>query len=333
MPDEDLLLKDVPDREFGVGVVGVCDVCDQRQAVIILSRERFKLCVLDFLNKSWIKSDEVPRAFTLPFTSTTDFIPTSAVPGGVLHAIRLRPSKAVKHPLILIAPDPVGVTTQTIEAAVRFVRAGYEVIFPDTGRIPGLSFAISFAMNRGFRFWKGTVLMPTTRRDRVLKVLDVCRRYALQDEMVDPTRQAVYGASYGGAVALAYAAETEGLKAVALAYPYSVSPVGRLSSIQAPVHAVYGTADMRAGTSSVALQRNLTRFGVRYTTTVLRGVGHNFLGRDEKTYRVRSAERAWKDLLGFVHSQFEPPVPPKPNLPPGLEVTLPKAVSPVPIHS
>ena len=155
MPDEDLLLQGLPDREFGAGVVGVCDVCHKRQAVIILSRERFKLCVLDFLNKNWVKSDQVPEAFTIPFTSTTDFISTSTVPGGILHAIRLRPSKIVKHPLVVIAPDPVGVTTQTIEAAVRFVREGYEVVFPDTGRIPGLAFATSYAMNRGLRIWKG----------------------------------------------------------------------------------------------------------------------------------------------------------------------------------
>ncbi len=332
MPDEDLLLRDVPNREFGAGVVGVCDICHKRQAVIILSKERYQLCVMDFLNKSWIKADEKPQAFTVPFTSTTDFISTPSVPGGILHAIRLRPTKIVKHPLVVVAPDPYGVTTQTIEAAVRFVREGYEVIFPDTGRIPGLSFAVEYGLTRGMRLWKGTVWLPRARRERLLRLLDVCRLHALEDEMVDPTKQALFGASYGGAYALAYAAETEGLRAVALAYPYCVSPIGRLASIKAPVHTVYGSGDTRAGQSGVLLQRSLPRWGIEYTSKVIPRAGHNFLGRDEKTYRVRSSELAWKDLLGFVRAQLEPPPPPKPNLPPGLEATLPKAVVSAPAH-
>ncbi|MCL4324684.1 MAG: dienelactone hydrolase family protein [Candidatus Thermoplasmatota archaeon] len=326
MSDEDLLLPGTESREFGAGVVGVCDVCHKRQAVIILNKERFKLCVLDFLNKSWIKSEEKPAAFTFPFSSSTDFIRTSAVPGGVLHAIRLKPSKLVKHPLVMIVPDPVGVSTQNIEAAVRFARAGYDVVMPDTGRIPGLSFVVDYVLDRGTRFLKGAVLLPASRRLRLLRVMDACRRHVLQDDMIDPSRQAIYGASYGATFALAYAAESEGIKAVALAYPYAVTPLGRLASISAPVHAVYGKKDRRAGFSSDLLARGFSSWGIEYSTTVIPGVDHNFLGRDETSYRVRGAEKGWQAILDFVHSRFEPPQAATPNLPPGVLVTAPKTV-------
>ena len=59
MRDDDRLLN-LTDAEFGTGVVGVCDICGTRQAVIVLKKERFKLCVLDFLNKTWLKTDKKP---------------------------------------------------------------------------------------------------------------------------------------------------------------------------------------------------------------------------------------------------------------------------------
>lgn len=309
MPDEDLLL-DRPKSEFGAGIVGVCDICHKRQAVIVLEKERYKLCVMDFLNKSWIRTSEKPTADTFPFSSFTEYVNTPAIPGGVAVSIRIKPTKATKHPLVLIMADPLGITQQNIEAAVRFARAGFEVVMPDFGRIQGPGYAFDAAVGRSTRVFFGNVLLPNWKRHRLFRVMDACRRSALQDGMIDPTKQALFGAGYGGALALAYAAETEGLKAVALAYPYTVSPHGILSSINVPVRAVFGDSDHTTGHSLDVLKQLGKRWSLPVTVAAIQGGGHNFLSRDIRNYDVRAAEDGWKELLVFLKSNLEPPPPP-----------------------
>ena len=77
MTDEDLL-HHRPNSEFGSGVIGACDICGRRQAVIVLQKERYQLCVLDFLNKSWTGSTKKPGAPLPPYRSERIWFPTRA---------------------------------------------------------------------------------------------------------------------------------------------------------------------------------------------------------------------------------------------------------------
>jgi dienelactone hydrolase len=313
MPDEDLLL-DIAKPEFGSGVVGVCDVCHSRQAVVVLSKERFKLCVQDFLNKAWIRTTEKPAALTLPFSSTTDFIQTSAVSGGIALSVHLKPTKTAKHPLVTVVPDVFGLTTQVLEAGIRFARAGYEVVMPDIARTPGFGLP-KFIMERGMRFVTGSIPVSQSRRERLFRVLDACRNAALKDESVDPKHQAVFGMSYGGALALAYASEVPELAGVAVAYPYAVSPESKLVALNCPVFALYGENDRSSAASCMKLKKASASWSVPIDLAVVPSASHHFLSREHQPYNVPVAEAGWQEILAFLKDRLEPPPPPKPVAP------------------
>ena len=305
MPDEDLLL-DIPHPEFGAGVVGVCDICHSRQAVIVLNKERFKLCVLDYLNKGWIRSDEKPAATTLPFVSTSEFVDSPAAPGGVAVSIHLKSLKTVKHPLVTIVPDVLGITAEVLEAAIRFARAGYDAVIPDLGRVPGVGL-FDYGFQRGMHLVTGSVPVNTSRRARLFRVVDVCRVKALEDPMVDPKRQAVFGIGYGGALALAYAAETPDISGVALAYPRAVTPGAVLRAISCPVLAVYGEEDERSGHGFGRLKADAEAAGMDLHVSVIDGTAHAFFDRANRDFSVPAAEAGWSEILTFLKARLEPP--------------------------
>ncbi len=304
-----------PSGEFGSGVVGVCDICHQRQAVIILSKERFKLCVIDFLNKAWIKTEAKPAAATPPFTSSREYLPTRAVPGGRAPVVVLTPTKLVKRPSVLVVPEVFGLTTQVLEAGVRLAHEGYEVILPDFAKTPGVNL-MTYAKLRGYRMLFDSVPVSQTRREPYLRVLEDCRLYLRSRPMVDPTHFGVLGISYGGALALAYAAQTPEVETVALAYPFMIRPAGWLQSLKAPVVAVYGAGDNVAAPSLLLLREAAQRYGFPFESLVLPEVRHHFLNRDSKAYRLPEAELAWTRLMAHMKAGLQPPkvVPTPPHL-------------------
>ncbi len=329
MTDEDLLLDEAM-GEYAAGVVGPCDVCGVRQAVIVLSRERFKLCVLDFLNKSWIKTNAKPAARTAPFTSRTEFLPTRAVPGGIVPVIILTPKKEVKHSSALVVPETYGLTTQVIEAGVRLAHEGYEVAIPDFMRIHGLNFWTWFKL-RASKVLLDRVHISQSKRGRAFRILEDCRQYLLQQPLVLPERQFVVGLSYGGSLALGYAAQTPGLSGVAVAYPYMVHPESWLQYIRCPLFVVAGGSDPKTGPSLDALHLAAQRYGVNMGTMVIPQMGHHFMSRVHSTYDEDCAEVAWKRMMAFANHCLNPPVakpPPKPPILPPRVAPTPAPVSP-----
>ena len=313
MPDEDLLL-DVPDPEFGSGVVGVCDICQKRQAVIILSKERFKLCVLDFQNKAWIRTPAKPAAPTPPFTTSRHYVPTRATRSGVVPAVVLSPVKAVKRPSVLVVPEVYGLTTQYIEAGVRLAHEGCEVILPDFAKAEGINL-LEWGRMRSSRLLMGGVHISQSHRDRALRMLEDCRRFVQTRPMVIPERQAVLGISYGGAWALAFAAQTPGLSALALAYPQMIHPPSFLRSLSVPTLAIYGGEDSEAGAAASLLEDCTARYHLPVDFSVVPEVGHHFLNRDSPNYSLPEAELAWTRLIAFVKGYLFPPPKPPPKPP------------------
>ncbi|MDE1820328.1 MAG: dienelactone hydrolase family protein [Euryarchaeota archaeon] len=333
MTDEDLLLDDAKEA-FGAGVVGPCDICGVRQAVIVLSKERFKLCVLDFLNKSWIKTASPPAAHTAPFHSTTVFLPTRAVPGGTVPVIVLSPNKEIKHPSALVVPEVYGLTTQVIEAGVRLAHEGYEVAIPDFVRIHGMNLW-TWGKLRASKVLLDGVHISQSSRGRAYRILEDCRKYLLTRPLVNPERQAVVGLSYGGSLALGYAAQTPGLAGVAVAYPYMIHPESWLQYIRCPVFVVAGGSDPKAGTALDALHLAAGRYGINLGTMVVPGAGHHFLSRVHSGYSAPEAEKAWTRMMAFMGHCLAPPVPkapPRPPVPPSVVAAKPAAApKPAPV--
>ncbi len=325
MRDDDRLL-DLPVAEFGSGVIGICDICGVRQAVIVLEKERFRLCVLDFLNKSWTKSDKKPGAPPPLYTSERIVFETGALPAGKAPAIALTPSKIVRHPAVLIAPDVYGITTTVLDAAIRFAREGFEVLVPDVGKTEGFGFPHHAALRSGALF-RGGVQVRSPPVARLLELYGDALRHLLGREMVDPTRAAVFGSSYGGSLALALAAENTRLRAVALAYPVPVRPREVASLVTAPILLVRGSRDRLARRAADELLAALR--SPAPSVIELAGARHHFLSRDLGAYDLPRAEEAWEAVLRFLREQLVPP-PPRPPAPPVKFLTTPKTVAPAP---
>jgi len=315
MRDDDRLL-DVPAPEFGSGVVGVCDICGTRQAVIVLSKERYQLCVLDFLNKTWIKSEKKPGSPAPVYRSDRISFRTSAVPSGQAPAIVVSPTKVVRHPAVLISPDIFGITTTLLDAAIRFARDGFEVLIPDLAKTEGISTGPLVGSRTGARL-RGAVATESKPVAGLVHLYRDALDELLAREMVDPAKAAVFGTAYGASVALALAAGSTRLGAVALAYPLPIRPPDLAKLVSAPILAVVGSDD-RTGARAVAqLQEALPTSGL--SVVRIEGARAQFLARDLRAYDVAQAEEGWSRILEFLRGRLMPP-PPRPPPPPAKPV-------------
>jgi carboxymethylenebutenolidase len=315
MRDDDRLL-DLPNPEFGSGVVGVCDVCGTRQAVIVLAKERYRLCVLDFLNKAWIKSEKKPSAPAPIYRSDRVFFETSALASKQAPAIVLSPTKIVRHPAILIAPDVYGITTTLLDAAIRFAREGFEVLIPDIAKTEGLSTGrlLAARTSAGLR---GGVATGSKEVVRLLAVYRDALDHLLRREMVDASKAAVFGTSFGASLALALASESTRLGAVVLAYPMPVRPRDLSKLVNAPLFCVAGSGD-RTAARAIAQLRDSSP-AANLTIVEIPGARAQFLARDLAAYDMDRAEEGWSRILDFLRTRMMPP-PPRPPAPPAKPV-------------
>jgi len=324
MRDDDRLL-DLPEPEFGSGVVGVCDICGERQAVVILLKERYRLCVLDFLNKTWLKSEKRPSAPAPLYRSERVWFPSDGVPGGRAMGIVLTPTRQMRHPVVLIAPDTYGITTTLLDAAIRFAREGFEVLLPDVGKTEGVGLSHHLAMRAG-RTLRGGVPASSAKVAELLALYRDALDYLLGREMVDAGKSAVFGTSYGGALALAVAAESTTLTAAAVAYPVALAPADLVGLVTAPVLVVRGSEDRLSERAERQLRASAAAPRASYVTVP--GGRHDFLSRDLGAYDLVQAERAWTEIVGFLKQHLMPPPPPPP--PPPSKPVGASAPAPVP---
>ncbi len=325
MRDDDKLL-DLPDAEFGSGVIGVCDVCGTRQAVIVLQKERFKLCVIDFLNKTWRKSTNAPGAPLPPYRSERIWFRSKAVPGGSAPAIVLTPTKPVRHPAVLITPDVYGLTTTVLDAAIRFAREGFEVLLPDLTKTAGFGPSLHFALRGDVRF-RGGVAIRSERVATVLELYTDALDTLRARDMVDPVRTALFGTSYGASLALALAAQDPKLAAVALAYPVGTNPPDLAKLVTVPILCISGDRDRLAQKARAQLDHARMETRSAFEFVDLPGARHDFLSRDSSHYDVAAAEEGWTHIIGFLRRQLLPPPPKPPSMP--AKPAAPAAAPPV----
>ncbi|MGI0130699.1 MAG: dienelactone hydrolase family protein [Thermoplasmata archaeon] len=324
MRDDDRMM-DLP-SEFGSGVIGVCDICGARQAVIVLSKERFKLCVIDFLNKSWVKSEKKPGAPAPLYRSERTWFETEATSSGRAPAIVLSPTKVVKHPVVLVTPDVYGITTTLLDGAIRFAREGYEVMIPDIGKTDAIGAGHHMALRTGARL-RGGVSLRSKKVIGLLHLYTDALAFLRQRDMVDPAKTAVFGVSYGASLALVLGSQDTKLTAVVLAYPYPVSPPDLGKLVTAPILFVGGSGDRFAQKAKAQLLALRASASVPVEVMDIPGARHGFLARDLSAYDLPHAEEAWTRILSFLKLRLLPP-PPKPPMPAGIKPAAPPARAP-----
>jgi carboxymethylenebutenolidase len=321
MPRDDDQLLDLP-PVFGSGVIGVCDICGKRQAVIVLSKERYKLCVLDFLNKTWVKSDKKPGAPLPLYRSDRVWFPTDATRSGKAQGILLSPTKQVKHPGVLITPDVYGITTTLLDGAIRLAREGVEVFIPDVAKTDGIGPAHHLALRTGVTV-RGGIRTGARHTETLIDLYSDALAFLRGREMVDPNRMALLGVSYGGGLALALAARETKLSAVALAYPMPVHPEGLAALVTAPLLYVGGDRDRAAERArrQIEAARPTAKGTVEFF--IVPGAGHNYLSRDLRAYDLQAAEHSWTRMVAFLKKQLFPAPPTPPSLPKPAAATPP----------
>lgn len=327
MRDDDRLLN-LPDAQFGSGVVGVCDICGSRQAVVVLTRERFKLCVLDFLNKTWIKTDKKPGVPAPLYRSERVTFGTESASSGKAQAIVLSPTKVVRHPVVLLTPDVYGITTTLLDAAIRFAREGFEVLVPDLLKTEGVGVGHHLALRSGTRF-RGGVSLGSPKVAGLLRLYEDALDYLRGREMVDPSKSAVFGTSYGASLALGLAAQDTRLAAVALAYPQPVRPADLAKLVTVPILFVGGSKDPAAAKARAQLVAVQSSAKSAFEFLEIPGARHDFLARELSSYEVGPAEVAWTRIVAFLKRSLLPPPPRPPAMPPKPSVTAP-ASTPAP---
>ncbi len=313
MKDDDRLIEGLP-KEFGSGVIGVCDICGVRQAVVILEKERYQLCVLDFLNKTWTQTDRPPGAPLPPYRSERIWFDTGAFSGRPAPAIVLSPTKVVRRPVALVVPDVYGLTTPVLDAGIRLAREGFEVLLPDLGKTDGVSPRHHLALRAGARLSSGVSARAKPIRE-LLELFTDALTYLVNRPMVDSAKVGVIGLGYGATLAGLLAVQDPRPKALALADPAPWNPPGIPALLSIPVLLLRGERDRlgrraqqqfeAAGTGSTAPGRVL----------IVPGARPGFLARDRRSYDVARAEAAWSKLIGFLKSELIPPPPRPPPIP------------------
>jgi dienelactone hydrolase len=323
--DEDLLLPNLPEV-FGSGIIGVCDICGKRQAVIVLEKERYKLCVLDFLNKTWLTTNNKPGAPLPPYRSDRIWFETPIAKSGRSSAILLSPTKVVRHPTVLITPDLYGVTTVLLDAAIRFAKDGYEVLIPEVNNTPGIGMSEHLSTRTGAYLAGGVPLQSQRARKMVLYFQDALNGLRTRP-LADADKSAIFGVGFGGSLALGVASEEQKLSALVLAYPMPVRPSGIVELVTAPVLFVNAGRDGASRRSRQAFETRATQLGSPIEYADFAAARRNFLSRDVGAYDLPLAEAAWGRILAFLKSRLQPP-PPRPPPPP--KTVMPPAAAPKP---
>jgi len=313
MRDDDKML-DLP-PVFGSGIIGVCDICGTRQAVVVLSKERFKLCVVDFLNKTWLKTTQKPGAPLPLYRSERIWFPSDAAKDGRAPGIALTPTKATRHPGILITPDVYGITTTLLDGAIRFAREGFEVLVPDVAKTDSIGTGHHLALRSGVRV-RGGIRTSGRKVESFTSLYEEALAYLRTREMVYTNKTAVFGVSYGASLALSLAARDHRLGAVVLAYPMPVQPPELSRLVTAPLLYVGGTSDRWSSRARHQLDSARGDAKSPFQFEDIPNARHGFLSRDLSAYDLPMAERAWTQILVFLKRQLLPPPPKPPAAPP-----------------
>lgn len=124
----------------------------------------------------------------------------------------------------------------------------------------------------------------------------------------DPARIAMVDSCWGGGVTLAFATESDELRAAAAFYGRNPRPLDRVGSISCPVLAVYGEKDRFVTPAAARLADAMAAHGKRFEWHVVDGVGHGFMRHTSRGYRPEAGEEGWRLLLDFLGRELRPAI-------------------------
>ena len=83
-------------------------------------------------------------------------------------------------------------------------------------------------------------------------------------------------------------------------------PIGEADKMQAPILLGYGAEDQGIPPSEHArIAQTLSAAKKRYTLAVYPGAAHGFLCEERTSYAPKVAERAWLEIIAFLHTSLD----------------------------
>jgi carboxymethylenebutenolidase len=203
------------------------------------------------------------------------------------------PERKDKAPGVIVIHEIFGLTDWVRGVADQLAAEGFIAVAPDlvSGKGPKGGGTDAFASRDDVV--KTVSGLPRAEVDARLNAV---RAYALGLPAANG-KLATIGFCWGGTSSFAYAAAQPALDA-AVVY-YGTAPPD-LSTVKAPVLALYGGNDARVNATIESTAAKMKELGKSYEPHVFFGAGHGFLRAQGEPANAEAAEKAWPKTLQFL---------------------------------
>jgi len=221
------------------------------------------------------------------------------VPGATMAALLTVSRGAQPVPGVVLVHELFGLDGVIRDAASRLAGNGYAALAVDLfGHRGGRAACLMREL--------GSMLTGRGTGSQVLADLEAAVDWLGSYPRTDPARIAMVGFCWGGGVTLAFATESDDLRAAAAFYGRNPRPLERVASVGCPVLGVYGAKDRLVTPAGQRLAEAMAAHGKRFEWHVVDGVGHGFMRHTARAFRPEAGEEGWRLLLDFLGRELRP---------------------------
>lgn len=224
------------------------------------------------------------------------------------------PAEGGPAPLVVTGHENLGITQHRQDVTRRLAAEGFASLTVDMfSRIGGMP-----PQNYEGHVERRIKAFQAATDEQAVPDLQAGLEFARQLPQVDGERAGAIGFCLGGGTVLAWATQTDDLKAVVSLYaipvlPPEYSPTGsersripQLAQLRAPIQFHFGTADEAIPTEQVdALEKALPTCPHPATLYRYEGVGHAYHDDTHPNYHKEAAELTWSRALEFFREHFK----------------------------
>lgn len=229
-------------------------------------------------------------------TTHGEWVKFANAKGDSVRAYVAYPERKDKAPTVIVIHEIFGMTDWEPTVADRFAAKGYIAVTPDLlssryGTTPPTPDSAS-------------KLIATLTDAGVIADLDAAYKYVNALPAAQKNNTGVIGFCWGGGTTWKYAAANPNVKAAVPCYG-PVRDTATITTVKAPVFAVYGESDARVNASIPAITAAMAGHKVEFSSNIYSGTGHGFLKPGRTGYGTPEYDRALKEIDAFFAKQLD----------------------------
>ncbi len=218
---------------------------------------------------------------------------------GTIFGYLARPAAPDKLPALVLIHANQGLNDHIRDVARRLAKQGYVTLAPDFLSRDGGTAKVNPKMEglsniRELAPWQN-----------VAQDADAGYSYLRTLADVRGDRLGLIGFCWGGEMTFSTATQVRGLKAVALFYGRSPSPIELVKNIEAPVLAHYGEKDAGVNQDIPATVEAMKKFNRPYNYKIYPGAQHGFYNEGTDRYHPEAAKEAWAKTLDHFKNNLQ----------------------------